>query len=167
MADAPATTAGRGGTKTFAGQPWYVWAAGIGAVAIGYYLIKKQQSASAASTASPAPPVVAGSPTGTSSTQLMLWLIDHMRSPSAPSPAAPPKTKGLPTSKSAGTLHLQPITQAQARKLAAKGGNVYQHQGSQIVAVGKKGEPPIASRGALSTTRWQVSHNPGIFGRKG
>lgn len=81
MAETPAPTAARSGTKTFAGQPWYVWAAGIGALALGYYLIKKQQAATAAAAAPAATTAPAASPAGTSASQYLLWLMDHQASP--------------------------------------------------------------------------------------
>lgn len=86
------TPAAPGGGKKLAGQPWWVWAAGLGAIAIGYYLIKKQQSAAATAAApsSQGTATAAASPTGTSLGQYLLWVIDHQGQPTAATSKCPP-----------------------------------------------------------------------------
>ena len=101
MPDDTTTSSAPAGGRQFAGQPWWVWAAGGVALVGGYiYLRKKgqaagqQQAAAGTSTTT-----AAGSPTGLSWEQFLLFIHDQQSSPRAaptgagsPAPApAPPQ----------------------------------------------------------------------------
>ena len=85
------------GGKQFGGQPWWVWAAGGAALIGGYiYLRNKGKAAGAQPAAGTTSTVAAGSPTGLSWEQFLLFLHDQQSSPGgtpAPSPVPKPKPK--------------------------------------------------------------------------
>lgn len=103
MPDQPAAPP-RGGSKTIAGQPWWVWAAGAVALVGGYIYLRNKGAAAGTAAAQPAASsTTAGtSPTGMSWDQFLLFLHDQQSSTGtsagtspgpAPSPAPKPAAK--------------------------------------------------------------------------
>ena len=77
------TSSAPAGGRQFGGQPWWVWAAGGVALVGGYVYLRRKGQAAGQQQAATSTTTAAGSPTGLSWEQFLLFIHDQQSSPGA------------------------------------------------------------------------------------